>query len=164
MAIKLRTFKAALLPAAALLLVGFTSASLKDARYDVSSVSISGPGSIKNGSSANYTVTANISRTTVAQNATIAAPPSIRPSVYTGDTQVGFQDRTIGAGQNAVTGVISLSCVNNEVRGSVAGTGHGNRAVRNWWCFWLCTSEDPAKVKGRLNERSSSEINVLCDP
>ena len=151
----------------ALLLMGIgSSPPLKDGRFDVTSVTITGPGSIGNGSSANYTVTTNIRRTGAKNSDTLTgtgSPPQIRPAIYSGGTQVAFQAINFASEQNTATTTLSLNCSNNEVKGSVAGTGHGQRNVRQWYCFWLCTVNDPAKVKGHLNETESAEISVLCN-
>lgn len=139
---------------------------LQDARFDVNTVNISGGSVITNGGSANYTVSASITRH-VSQSETIIGtqpppPPKIRPAIYSNDTQLTFQEIDFLPNENSKTVTLTLSCVNHEVRGSVAGSGHGNPKAPQWWCLWLCTAPDPAPIKGHLNERESSIINVLC--
>lgn len=140
---------------------------LKDARFDVNTVSVTGPGTIPNGGSATYVVSASITRL-VSQTETIIGtqvppPPAIRPATYSSGTQLTYQQIDFLPNENAKTVSLTLSCVNHEVRGSVAGSGHGDPNSRPWWCLWLCTVADPAPIKGHLNERDSSNtINVLC--
>ena len=140
---------------------------LQDTRFSVDSVSVAGPDAIPNGGNATYRVTVGITRH-VSQSDTIIGtqvppPPAIRPAIYSGGTQLTFQQIDFFPNENTKTVVLTLSCVNHEVRGSVAGSGHGNPKAPQWWCLWLCTSPDPAPIKGHLNERDSGNtINVLC--
>lgn len=148
---------------AALVLMGVGgSPSLRDARYAVSNVTLNGPSSIPNGGSANYTVTATIVRDGIAANAQIVGtqgppPPRIRPSLYSGGSQLTFSDVDVPPNVNTITATLTLTCSNNEVRGNKAGSGHGGRGQFLWWSW-----EDPAKIKGHLNEKESAELNVLC--
>lgn len=148
---------------AALFLMGIGSTpSLRDARYAVSNVSLNGPASIPNGGSANYTVTAAIVRDGIAANAQIVGtqgppPPRIRPSLYSGGTQLTFAEVNVPPNVNTITATLTLTCTNNEVRGNNAGSGHGGRGQFLWW-HW----DDPAEIKGHLNEKESTVIRVLC--
>lgn len=139
-----------------------SSPTLRDARYAVTSVSIAGPTRISNGGSATYTVTANINRDGIAQNAQIVGtqgppPPRIRPAIYSGGAQLTFAEVNIPPNVNTVTVSLTLSCVNNEVRGDRAGSGHGGRGQFLWWSW-----DDPADIKGHLNEKESESLKVLC--
>lgn len=137
------------------LLMGLgSSPSLRDVRFAVTSVSIVGPTTITNGSSANYTVTANIQRDGVGQNVVL---DRVRLSIYSGNTQLAFSDTSIPANTNRVSATIPLSCTNNEVRGAQAGSGHGGRGQFLFWSW-----DDPAEVKGRMNERESAPLRILC--
>lgn len=141
--------------------IGGTPA-LRDGRFAVSSVTMTGPATIPNGGSANYTVTAVIVRDNIAANAQIIGtqgppPPRIRPAIYSGNTQLTFNEVNVPPNVNTITSTLTLSCRNNEVRGNVAGTGHGGRGQFLWWSW-----DDPAEIKGHLNERESSVIKVLC--
>lgn len=136
-----------------------TPPSLADERFYVGSVEIAGPTTIPNGGSASYTLTVNITRNNVALAAPIIGtqgppPPRIRPALYVGSTQLTFNEVTIPPYQNSFTTTLALSCVNNEVRGNIAGSGHGGKT---WW-----GQDDPAEVKGHLNETESTPIRVLC--
>jgi hypothetical protein len=141
---------------------------LKDARFDVNTVGVSGPTVIPSGGNATYTVSVNITRL-VSQSETIIGTrlppptPTIRPAIYSSGAQLTYQQIDFLPNENAKTVTLTLSCVNHEVRGSVAGSGHGNPKQPQWWCLWLCTAPDPAPIKGHLNEKESSNtINVLC--
>ena len=136
--------------------------TLRDARFAVTGVNINGPTSITNGGSANYTVTATITRDGIAANAQITGtqgppPPRIRPSIYVGNTQLTFAEVNIPPNVNTVTATLRLSCTNNEVRGSSAGSGHGGRGQFLFWSW-----DDPAEIKGHLNEKESGVLRVLC--
>ena len=150
--------------ALALLLLGGLGGtpSLRDGRFAVNSVTLNGPATIANGSSAVYTVRANITRDNIGANAVIVGtqgppPPRVRPAVYSGSTQIGFAEVDTPGGVNTISGTITLSCRNNEVRGDKAGTGHGGRGQFLFWSW-----DDPAKIKGHLNERESGEFSVRC--
>lgn len=105
--------------------------SLKDMRFDVTSVGLSGPSTISNGGSANYSVSVNIQRTGAGPNDTIIGtapnvpPPRIRPALYSGSTQLTFQEINFEPRQNSATVTLTLSCVNNEVRGPQAAVDMG---------------------------------------
>lgn len=136
--------------------------TLRDARFAVNNVTLNGPATIANGGSANYTVTATITRDGIAANAQIPGtqgppPPRIRPSIYVGNTQLTFTEVNIPPNVNTITATLRLSCVNNEVRGNVAGSGHGGRGQFLFWSW-----DDPAEIKGHLNERESGILRVLC--
>jgi hypothetical protein len=151
--------------ASALMLLGVTNARLKDGRFDVSTVTVAGPATIANGGSANYTVTVNINRTGAGANDTITGTSGIRirPQLTSNGTQLVFGQINFAPGQNARTVTLSLSCINNEVRGVRGGSGHGNPSTRPFWCFWCAPSPDPAPIKGTLNEKDSTNtINVTC--
>ena len=140
---------------------------LKDVRFDVNTVSAAGSTVIPSGGNSTYTVSAGITRH-VSDSETIIGthvppPPAIRPAIYSNGIQLTYQEIDFLPNENAKTVNLTLSCVNHEVRGSVAGSGHGNPKAPQWWCLWLCTAPDPAPIKGHLNERDSSNtINVLC--
>lgn len=157
--------KGVMVASGAALLMGISSSPpLKDNRFDVTSVSIRGPGTVGTGGT-NYAVTVNIKRTGSNNGQTLSGtgnPPQIRPAIYSGNTQLVFQAIDFAPDQNTVTVNLSLRCSNNEVRGSQGGTGHGAPGVRQWWCLWICTADDPAKIKGHLNETESAELSVLC--
>ncbi len=148
------------------LIMGFGgSVRLADARFAVTNVTISGPGSIRNGASATYTVTVSISRNAGAPATLIGTqgppPPRIRPSLYSGSTQLTRTEIDFGPGVNSAAVQLSLTCSNNEVRGNLAGTGAGARAGSSGflgWPWW----DQPASIKGHLNERDSASLNVLC--
>src|SRR5215470_2980224 len=132
---KARAVALAALPVAALMLLGVTSARLKDSRFDVTSVTVNGPNSIKNGSTANYTVTANIQRTGATANSTITgtgSPPQVRPQLTSGGNQLVFQAVDFPPNVNTTTETLTLNCTNNEVRGAAGGSGKGNPKVANW--------------------------------
>lgn len=129
---------------------------LRDVRFAVTGVTVAGPATIPNGSSANYTVTANIQRDGIAQNATI---DRVRISVYSGNTQLAVLDTSIPPNANTISASMPLSCTNNEVRGGKAGSGHGGRGQFLWWSW-----DDPAEVKGHMNEKESEPIRILCRP
>lgn len=136
--------------------------TLRDGRFAVNSVTLNGPASIANGASAVYTVRANITRDNIGANAVIVGtqgppPPRVRPAVYSGTTQIGFAEVDTPGGVNTITGTITLTCQNNEVRGDKAGTGHGGTGRFLFWSW-----DDPAKIKGHLNERESGEFSVRC--
>lgn len=131
-----------------------SSPPLRDVRFAVTSVSIAGPATITNGSSANYTVTANIQRDGVGQNVVI---DRARLSIYSGNTQLALVDTSIPANTNTVSATIPLSCTNNEVRGAKAGSGHGGRGQFLFWSW-----DDPAEVKGHMNERESAPMRIQC--
>ncbi|MEK6655814.1 MAG: hypothetical protein AABY58_00075 [Nitrospirota bacterium] len=138
------------------------SPPLRDSRFFVSSVTIEGPRTIANSGNANYTVTATIQRDGIALNEEIVGtqgppPPRIRPSIYAGNTQLTFSEVNIQPNSNTVTATLTLRCSNNEVRGDKAGTGRGGRGSFLWWSW-----ENPAEVKGHLNERESGILRVLC--
>jgi hypothetical protein len=132
---------------------------LRDIRFSVSSVTLDGPETIRNGESANYTLSAVIVRDGIAQNAVIRGtqgppPPRIRPSIMSGNTQIARIEINIPANINTITVPLRLSCVNNEVRGALAGTGAGGKIL--WW-------DNPAEVRGHLNERDSTRrLRILC--
>lgn len=130
------------------------SPPLRDVRFAVTGVTISGPATISNGSSANYTVTANIQRDGIAQNAMI---DRVRLSIYSGNTQLVVFDTNIPPNTNTISANMPLSCTNNEVRGDKAGSGHGGRGQFLWWSW-----DDPAEVKGRMNEKESALIRIQC--
>lgn len=137
---------------------------LRDTRFAVNSVTITGPTSISNGGSANYTITASIHRDNIAQNATIVGTqgppqPRIRPSIYSGSTQLSFTEVDIPPNVNAINVTLTLTCRNNEVRGAVSGSGHGGRGQ-----FLLWRWDDPAEIRGHLNEKESEPLRVLCRP
>jgi hypothetical protein len=141
-------------------LMGMASAPpLRDIRFSVSSVTLTGPTTISNGSSANYTLTAVIVRDGIAQNSVIRGtqgppPPRIRPSIMAGNTQLARVEIDIPPNTNTITVPLTLSCVNNEVRGPLAGTGAGGKIL--WW-------DNPAEIRGHLNERDSSpRLRILC--
>lgn len=148
---------------ALLLLMGLGGApTLRDARFAVASVSLTGPSTITNGGSATYTVTATITRDGIGANAQIVGtqgppPPRIRPSLYSGGTQLTFNEVDIAPNVNTIISTLTLSCRNNEVRGDKAGTGHGGRGQFLWWSW-----DDPAEIKGHLNEKESTVTKVLC--
>lgn len=145
------------------LLLGFgSSPPLRDSRFEVTNVTIAGPGTIANGGNANYTVTATIQRDGVAANAQIVGtqgppPPRIRPSLYVGNTQLTRTEVNVAPNVNTITVTLTLTCSNNEVRGNLAGSGHGGTTRFLFWSW-----SDPAQVKGHLNERESTPLNVLC--
>jgi hypothetical protein len=147
-----------------LLLTGFgSSPPLRDARFIVTSVGLSGPGSIANGRSATYTLTISIQRTGTAQNATIvgtSGTPKIRPSLYAGNRQLTFREIDFGPNQNSATVSLTLSCSGNEVKGDKNGSGAGARAGSGFlgWPWW----DSPASVRGKLNERESGSLSILC--
>ena len=132
---------------------------LRDIRFSVSSVTLAGPETIRNGGSAIYTLSAVIVRDGITQNAVIRGtqgppPPRIRPSIMSGNTQIARIEVDIPANTNTITVPLRLSCVNNEVRGALAGTGAGGKIL--WW-------DSPAEVRGHLNERDSSRrLRILC--
>ena len=138
--------------------------TLRDSRFAVTRVTMIGPGGIPNGGSANYTVTATIQRDGVAANAQIIGtqgppPPRIRPAVYSGNTQLVFSEVNIAPNVSTVTATLTLSCVNNQVRGSAGSSGHGGRSQFLFWSW-----DDPAEIKGHLNETESATLRVLCRP
>jgi hypothetical protein len=145
------------------LLMGLgSSPPLKDVRFAVTSVTLAGPATIPNGGSANYTVTATINRDGIAANATIVGtqgppPPRVRPSIHVGNTQLTFADVDVLPNVNTISTSLTLTCSNNEVRGDVAGSGHGGTGQFLWWSW-----DDPAEIKGHLNERESKKTRVLC--
>lgn len=148
----------------ALLLLGGLGGTptLRDGRFAVNSVTLNGPASIANGASAVYTVRGNITRDNIGANAVIVGtqgppPPRVRPAVYAGSTQIGFAEVDTPGGVNTISGTITLTCRDNEVRGDKAGTGHGGRGQFLFWSW-----DDPAKIKGHLNERESGEFSVRC--
>ena len=138
---------------------------LADSRFYVSSVTITGPSKIRNGQSANYIVTAVIARNGIALNAPIVGtlgppPPRIRPSIYSGNRQLTFSEVTIPRNVNTITTSLTLSCVNREIRGDRAGSGHGSPSVT---CFlWWCWNDDVAQINGHLNETESVPLGVVC--
>jgi hypothetical protein len=142
------------------------SQTLRDSRFKVTSVSLNGPSSINNGTSATYTLTVNIQRTGQAQGATLvgtSGTPRIRPSLYAGNTQLTFQEIDFGPNQNSATVNLTLSCRSNEVRGNKNGSGAGSRRG-SWGGFLRLPWWDiPAKVAGRLNETKSGELSILCN-
>lgn len=136
--------------------------TLRDARFAVTGISLNGPATIANGGSANYTVSATITRDGIAAGAQIIGtqgppPPRIRPSIFSGNTQLGFTEVNIPPNVNTITTTLTLSCVNNEIRGSSAGSGHGGRTQFLFWSW-----DDPAEIKAHLNERESGIFRVLC--
>jgi hypothetical protein len=147
-----------------LLLTGFgSSPPLRDARFIVTGVSLSGPGSIANGRSATYTLNISIQRTGPAQNSTIvgtSGTPKIRPSLYAGDRQLTFREIDFGPNQNSATVNLTLSCSGNEVKGDREGSGAGARAGTGFlgWPWW----DSPASVRGKLNEQKSASLKILC--
>lgn len=148
----------------ALMTTGFGGTpTLRDARFAVVSVDITGPATIRNGSSETYTVTATINRDKVGLNELIVGtqgppPPRIRPAIFAGNTQLVFDEVNVPAGTNTVTARLTLSCNNNEVRGAQAGSGHGGQGRFLFWSW-----QDPAEIKGHLNETESSPVRVLCN-
>lgn len=138
------------------------SPPLRDSRFAVTNVTIAGPATIANGGSANYTVTATIQRDGIGANEQIVGtqgppPPRVRPSLYVGNTQLTRTEVNVAPNVNTITVTLALTCSNNEVRGNLAGSGHGGT---HRFLFWSWT--DPAQVKGHLNERESTPLNVLC--
>ena len=157
------SFGAALLALLLLMGIGGTP-TLRDSRFAVTRVTIIGPATIPNGGNANYTVTATIQRDGVAANAQIIGtqgppPPRIRPAVFSGNTQLVFSEVNIAPNVNTVTATLSLSCTNNEVRGSAGRRGHGGRTQLLFWSW-----DDPAEIKGHLNETESTTLRVMCQP
>lgn len=138
-------------------LLGNGSPVLRDARFTVTGVELSGPTTIANGTSASYTVKATIHRDSIPAGDVIAAPPSIRLAIYSGGAQLTFADVTFPPHANSVTDVLTLFCQSGEVRGNVAGSGHGGRGQFLWWSW-----DDPAEVRGHLNETESMPMRVQC--
>jgi len=133
-----------------------SSPPLRDVRFAITGVTIAGSATIPNGASANYTVTANIQRDGIAQNVMI---DRVRLSIYSGNTQLAVFDTSIPPNTNTISANIPLSCTNNEVRGDKAGSGHGGRGQFLWWSW-----DDPAEVKGHMNEKESAPIRIQCRP
>ena len=64
-----------------------------------------------------------------------------------------------GNANYTVTATLSLPCVNNAVRGSAGRSGHGGRAQFLFWRW-----DDPAEIRGHLNETESTALRVMCRP
>jgi hypothetical protein len=147
-----------LLPALAALGIG-NGPRLKDIRFDVTSVTVSGPAAVSS-DGGDYTVTIQIRRTGAGADERIVGTsgnPTIRPGLYAGDRRLAHTDIDFAPRENSKTVVLRLRSDKNEVIGSDGRSGGGGHHQFLWWSW-----TDNAKIKARLNETDSREINVQC--
>lgn len=145
-------------------LAGFTrTPRLDDARFTVTSVTVpTGPASIANDASAQYTFTVTINRNQQGLLDGTNSVPAIRPGLYVGNRRLTFVEIDFPAGVSTSTVTLTLSCENNEVTGSENGSGHGARAGSGF-LGWPWFGDDPARVSAKLNEiESDGTRDVLC--
>ncbi len=139
--------------------------TLKGLDYDVTSVSLEGPSSIKNGTSANYTVTFTVQHQRAPYRDAVPQLKDQDSWFRDGDDLLSWTTTPVVAGTNTYTTTLSLSCVNDEVRGTATtapngtandpGSGEGGKFL--WW-------DDPAEIYAHVRERDSSIIEVSCTP
>ncbi|MFQ5776398.1 MAG: hypothetical protein ACE5IP_00150 [Terriglobia bacterium] len=131
---------------------------LEPINYSVTSLTLDGPGSIANGSSATYTVTFTIDR---------PGPVSPNPRVLLleedswfrdGDDLLSWTDGAVPSGQSTVTRTLTLSCTANKVRGTATtrpGGGSNNPNSGEG-------GRNPAEVYAKAANVESSTMDVTC--
>jgi hypothetical protein len=156
-------------PAAAVILsvlAGFASARIDEPRFAVTSLTLVGPTSIPNGQSRPYTLHVTTER--VERGAPVAALEAaqpltrrVRPGLFANGIRLDSIDVELARLHRAGSLQLTLSCTDNEVRGSDSGSGAGARARSEgrlglpWW-------DKPATVRARLNNLESNSLSVLC--
>lgn len=147
-------------------LAGFGRAPrLDDVRFTVASVTVpTGPTSIANGASAQYTFTVTINRN---QNQAgfldgTDSVPAIRPGLYVGNQRLTFREIDFAAGVSTAAVTLTLRCEDNQVIGSENGSGHGARAGSGF-LGWPWFGDDTAQVSAKLNGiESGGTRDILC--
>lgn len=145
-------------------LTGFsTSRNLVDTRFSVTAVSTpTGPASISNGSSANYSFIVSINRDQQGLLDGTDNVPAIRPGLYAGNTRVAFREIDFPAGISSRTVTLNLNCTNNEVGGNDGSSGQGAMAGTGF-LGWPWFGDDPAKITAKLNgTQSDGTVDILC--
>lgn len=146
------------------LLAGVTSARLGEPRFAVTSVTLSGPATIPNGASRDYTVALTIRRVSAASPEAIGAlslATPVRTGLFAGDTRLTVAESDLARGGSARTLRLTLTCVDGEVRGDENGSGAGARAG-SAGLLGLPWRDRPARVRARLADRASNELAILC--
>ena len=153
-------------PAAAVVLAvltGLASARIEEPRYVVTAVTLTGPATIPNGQSRQYTLQVATARVEPGAMIDAAQPLTgrVRPGLFAGGTRLGSADIDLGRLRRAGSLQLSLSCEDNEVRGGEAGSGAGARARSAgrlglpWW-------DKPAMVRAKVSDLESNALTILC--